>query len=210
MSSAWKYRVLATCPDCDYSREIMWWSTKPQSKRCRSCAEKAKHPEQIERECVICGTTRTLRRSDAALGRGKYCSPKCQAEGYRQTRKGPGNPAWRGGTRRPVEKGAWDARLRRECELCGSKDRIRNHHIIYAQHVRKRGGNEWDPRNAISLCISCHARQHSGTSFRILVCDLPDEFWPFGKELLGDALWDYLARHYDDGNTKLEGLLVNA
>lgn len=205
----WKYTVEATCPDCGGKRNIKWWSTKPQSKLCTSCANNRRYEARVERSCSVCGTVRSLRRSEVDRGWGKYCSPKCQHEGYRRTRKGSSNPAWKGGTRRPADRPKWDARLRSNCELCGSDDRIRNHHIIYAQHVRKRGGDEWDPRNAISLCISCHARQHSGTSFRILVCDLPGEFWSFGKELLGDALWDYLARHYDDGNTKLEDLLVN-
>lgn len=195
------YKVEATCPDCGNTREIVWQSTKPQKRRCGSCARK-KANSIVERSCAACGTTIRIYRSAVARGQGKYCSKQCAG----RSRKGLRSPRWEGHTKK---RAAWDARLRRECEICGDVDRVRNHHIIYAQHVRKRDGDEWDPRNAISLCMSCHSRHHSGTSFRILVCDLPQDFWAFGNELLGDALWDYLARHYDDGNSKLEDLLVN-
>jgi hypothetical protein len=57
--------------------------------------------------------------------------------------------------------------------------------------------------------MSCHSRHHSGTDFRIVVCDLPNRFFAFGNELLGSFLWDYLERHYDTGNVGLKGLVAN-
>lgn len=197
------------CPQCGSSLLAL---AHPNRKYCSDfCANKTfrerSAAKEGKRKCVICGESFLPKSHDRTT-----CSTRCSRLLKSEVKKGFRNPAWKASSRkRPgrSERAAWDASLGSSCLICGSDDRLTLHHIIYKQHVRKRGGNEWDPRNGMTLCISCHSRQHSGTSFRILVYRFPVAFWLFGHDLLGDALRDYLARYYDNGNPKLKGLVSN-
>lgn len=150
--------------------------------------------------CSVCGQSFLPRSTPNKV---KTCSADCKKEGIRRQRWGKKNPNFKGGAY--GDRVIWDSHIKTACVLCGGDDRLRIHHIIYRQHVRKRNGNEWDPRNGMTLCMSCHSRHHTGSSFRISVKDIPEKFFEFGRELLGDYLPDYLMRFYDDGG--LEGLL---
>lgn len=44
------------------------------------------------------------------------------------------------------------------CQHCGSTQHLQVHHIIPLSH----GGARTDPRNLVTLCARCHARQHGG------------------------------------------------
>jgi 5-methylcytosine-specific restriction endonuclease McrA len=69
------------------------------------------------------------------------------------------------------------------------------HHVVYAQHVRLEGGDEWDVRNAMRLCTDCHDRHHSGA--RRLAADvLPPAAVAFAHALLGERAIDYLRTYY--------------
>ena len=69
------------------------------------------------------------------------------------------------------------------------------HHVVYAQHVRRHGGDLNDGRNLLPLCYDCHRRHHNRIAV-IPVTSLPDVAVEFAHELLGEAAPDYLGRYY--------------
>lgn len=115
----------------------------------------------------------------------------------------------RRGTRRYRKAGEWRARVealrdKRQawyevrndaCALCPTTHGITPHHVVYRQHVRRAGGDEWDPRNALPLCEGCHARHHQRVRV-IVVGELPASAVEFANELLGEAAGGYFARYY--------------
>lgn len=80
-----------------------------------------------------------------------------------------------------------------EC-LCGSPA-VHAHHVVYEQHVRRRGGDVADERNLIGLCYDCHRRHHNRVAVLPLSV-LPGEAVDFAHELMGDAATDYFRRYY--------------
>lgn len=81
------------------------------------------------------------------------------------------------------------------CSRHGTAD----HHVIYAQEVRRRDRTlEWDARDALKLCYDCHAAQHSPHGPRLQTVWLRDCNISFAFELMGVAAADYLRRKYDD------------
>ena len=78
--------------------------------------------------------------------------------------------------------------------LCGEPAE-QLHHVVYQQHVRKRGGDLGDERNFLPLCYECHRRHHSRHAVLAASC-LPDAAWQFADELMGEAAPDYLGRYY--------------
>lgn len=77
------------------------------------------------------------------------------------------------------------------------------HHVVYRQHVRREGGDEWDPRNALPLCDSCHSRHHRRSRV-IALSVLPASALEFASELLGAYAFDYLRRYYGGKDPRLE------
>ncbi len=70
------------------------------------------------------------------------------------------------------------------------------HHVVYAQHVRREGGDVFDPRNVMRLCTECHDRYHGNRSL-IPAEVLPPAAVAFAVELLGrERAAAYLARYY--------------
>ena len=47
-------------------------------------------------------------------------------------------------------------RDKRRCATCGRAGRLEIHHRLEVS----RGGAEFDPENAVTLCISCHLEKH--------------------------------------------------
>lgn len=90
---------------------------------------------------------------------------------------GERNPGWRGGTSqnyhpltRTVEWRQWArmVRLRDDytCRTCGlRKTRMDAHHLVSAMDFPER---RFDLENGITLCQSCHAKEHQHTSARVL------------------------------------------
>lgn len=87
----------------------------------------------------------------------------------------------------------------RACVACGGRGDARGlvlHHVVYRQHVRAKGGDEWDPRNALPLCGPCHSAHHARR--RVLpIALLPAGALAFARELLGAAVENYLVRYYE-------------
>jgi 5-methylcytosine-specific restriction endonuclease McrA len=70
------------------------------------------------------------------------------------------------------------------------------HHVVTQQHVRRAGGDVWDPRNAMRLCTPCHGAHHSRQR-PIPYSAVPPDAWDFATELLGrDGAEAFFARYY--------------
>lgn len=185
----------------------------PRNKHGQAC---------VERECSECGETFLVQWSQRHLPRRKTCSIACAAVAKRRNhkdRRGKRNPNYRNGTRtgerdREGER-RWYVALEgvTECQApacpnpAGGVRGLALHHACYRQHVRRHKGDEWDPRNSIALCDSCHMAHHQRG--RVLpLSALRDENFTFAFELMGPAAYDYLRRYYDGEDERLDALLM--
>lgn len=99
----------------------------------------------------------------------------------------------------------------RRCRIpgCPEKGRPHQHHVVYRQEVRREGGDELDPRNALTLCTRHHDRHHTRQE-PVSLLVLRDENYAFARELLGSArAYEYLRRRYAHEDGRLEALLPN-
>lgn len=101
------------------------------------------------------------------------------------------------GRRRRVAKGdreRWMEAWLPWCVICG-RNAEDLHHVVYSQHVRSHGGDEWHPDNALPVCRLCHDAHH-GRARPIPVGALLQQNREFARELLGEAAGDYFDRYY--------------
>lgn len=94
------------------------------------------------------------------------------------------------------------------CIACPRRSAHR-HHVIYAQHVEREGGDLKDGRNLVWVCFSCHGAHH-GRSKPFELQRLPDSCFEFAGELMGPAAFDYLRRRYSGEDLRLDALLAMA
>ena len=92
------------------------------------------------------------------------------------------------------------------CVRCGSRA-VHQHHVTYAQAVRRTGGDLDDPANLLPVCFRCHERHHTRTEpFELGL--LPDSAVEYAKELMGaGAAYVYLRRRYSGEDPRLEALV---
>lgn len=97
------------------------------------------------------------------------------------------------------------------------------HHVVYEQHVLgapaykvltaavDRLRLQFDPRNAMRLCRTCHkGGQHTGKK-RVELKRLSDENIEFAVELFGaPKAYNYLTRHYAGTDPRVEALIVES
>ncbi len=83
------------------------------------------------------------------------------------------------------------------------------HHVVYAQTVRKHGGDIWAPENSMTVCQTCHQRQHEPfhQARRIPLRALTDANYEFARELLGAYAYDYLRARYSGSDPRLDAIL---
>jgi hypothetical protein len=95
--------------------------------------------------------------------------------------------------------------------VCGCGRRSANlHHAVYAQEVKRHGGNLKDRRNLVPMAFDCHGAHHGGSK-RLQLHMLPDPVFEFAAELMGaGAAYEYLRRYYDGSDMRLEFLLAEA
>lgn len=207
-----------TCEHCG-GKFNPWRSTQRFcSKRCAASAPRPQRridPTEplrdrwgrscIEAACAVCGATFLAPRNESL--RRKTCSPACAATLKQTTcrdRFGEDNPNFRGGRRAGVRDRAgerrWRAALTGRCAMCrapgGGRFRLVLHHVCYRQHLRAIGGDEYDPRNALTLCSECHSQHHSRVATLPLDV-IPRQAIGFLVDLLGQERAElYLNRYY--------------
>lgn len=116
-------------------------------------------------------------------------------------RRGIGNPNYQHGYRMGENDRAGTRRFKSPELRCLAPDCLakgeHEHHVIYRQVLRKRGLDEFDPRNAMKLCVSCHSSHHRRGKI-IPTSALLDRHIEYAFEVLGIYAMDYLRRYYDD------------
>lgn len=162
--------------------------------------------------CVTCGSEFQVE----PMCREKYCSRACyerqrprqSPEAVARLRKqmskrvGAANPNYKHGKRSGEKDRAgeerWYAVFAGACQnpdCPGESGPLALHHVVYRQHVERAGGDRWDPRNALTLCGSCHTSHHRRG--RVLnVSALRQGDIQFALELLGDRATGYFQRYY--------------
>lgn len=165
--------------------------------------------------CKFCGKVWEQKECDAAYGKRKYCSvacrnaaPKLTDEGRRavreknRNRRGKDNPNYKNGSRvgyrdREGERRFLSGQSSCQHPSCDGVERsLHQHHVVYRQHVKREGGDIWDPRNAIALCVRCHMTHHRRSN-PLPIAALRRENIEFAEELFGkDAAGEYLLRRY--------------
>jgi hypothetical protein len=71
------------------------------------------------------------------------------------------------------------------------------HHVVYRQHLRTYGLDQWDARDALRLCGICHAAHHARTKV-LPVRALTAKNLEFVFEVLQGEAIVYLRRYYTD------------
>lgn len=158
---------------------------------------------QLRLPCTVCGGL--IPDPGPPSGRRKTCSVACANEAKSRAKAADRNPNFKGDE---AEKIRWRSQAGTACVVCGGDDRLQLHHVVYEQHVRRAGGNPWDPRDSLTTCTHCHTGHHHGVRSRISLALLRDENYAFAAELLGPAAFDYLRRHYQGDDERLERLLT--
>jgi hypothetical protein len=93
------------------------------------------------------------------------------------------------------------------CGCGGARNAL--HHVVYAQVVRREGGDVRDERNLVPVSRWCHAAHHDRRR-PLSLHVLPDAVFEFAGELLGGpAAHAYLGRFYAGGDPRLDALLEN-
>ena len=86
------------------------------------------------------------------------------------------------------------------CPVCGTEGRIRRHHVLTEQAVRREGGDPWDLRNSLwigcEFTCQCHANHHAA-SHKIPLALVSDDAIEFVRDLLGfERALMFFARAY--------------
>jgi hypothetical protein len=125
-----------------------------------------------------------------------------------KAKKGLKRTALKAGSRRRSTPKRWLNAKAKRCALCGRRKGLTQHHVVYEQHVRKHGGDPFDPRDGLTVCLDEHNRHHDGSAWKIPVARLRPDNLQFALELLGDYAADYLARHYDGTPAEIQARLL--
>lgn len=207
------------CDRDEYSRG--YCSTHIQRLRKHGSLENPpREPKRVKNICQGCGCSFETMPSRTR----EYCNRKCWRETnpgrseegkkrfseiMRAQRVGEGNPNYKHGeSRTPYKRelfhsgqiGCQDPRCADpQADVC-------QHHVVYRQHVKRLGGDEWDQRDALALCRSCHMGYHNRRDLPLTV--LRDENIVFAFELMGAAAYDYFHRYYAGSDERVERALV--
>lgn len=194
---------------------------KRKTELARQAMRRVEPKNPVKRVCETCGGVFDAFPYEVRRGRARFCSRTCwngrtvsaeTRERQRRSspdRRGKKNPNHRHGAREGenlrAEKAAFvDPETR--CCMCGRRDRLQQHHVVYRQHIRREGGWEYDPRDARSACDRCHMSHHRRGRV-IPVSKLRPENIVFAVELFGrERARGYFERYYlMDRPERLEG-----
>lgn len=104
------------------------------------------------------------------------------------------------------------ARRQVVCAACGDPDSHWDaHHVVESQWLKKNHHVLWLPNNALRLCDQfsqndCHGL-HTRKLKKVKLRDLLDENIAFAFNIQGPAAYDYLTRHYDGEDPRVERAL---
>lgn len=95
------------------------------------------------------------------------------------------------------------------CHKCGSTKPWDPHHVVEQKKLKAihRKDILWDPRNAMRLCVDCHAN-HTGASDKVPLALLTAANYEFAFEALGGSAFYYLPAHYDGDDPRLSDYLT--
>lgn len=95
------------------------------------------------------------------------------------------------------------AQMQIACAVTGSTGPWDAHHVIESQEVGRRGGDRYEPRNALRLSYLAH-NQHTSAMRSVRLTELRDENVDYAFELMGPAAYPYLIRMYDGTDVRVE------
>lgn len=96
------------------------------------------------------------------------------------------------------------AQRQRCCQMCGSaRASWHPHHVVYAQHLRRAGHPVYDTRNAMRLCVECHASHHN-RSIVIPLVKLTVAHIEYAFLTLGAAADYYLRQRYGGEDPRMD------
>lgn len=96
------------------------------------------------------------------------------------------------------------AQNQRCCQMCGKAGSDWHpHHVVYAQHLRTAGHPIYDARNAMRLCVECHASHHNRSKV-IPLLKLTITHIEYAFLTLGAAAHYYLSQRYGGEDPRLD------
>jgi 5-methylcytosine-specific restriction endonuclease McrA len=91
------------------------------------------------------------------------------------------------------------------CANCPSTGAWHAHHAgVYEQNLRLLGRSQWDPDNALRLCVRCHMAHHHSRSGRLALTVLREENIRYAFDVLGACAYAYLSKRYRGGDARLD------
>lgn len=141
-------------------------------------------PRSINKKAVQCDTCgKTLKRFPSLIHDKNFCNDICYGKWRSENFKGeanpnygnlalvgPANPNWRGGITYEEYCGAWKDRefkyeiRERDGFKCQNPDCRKNSDTLTIHHIDYDKGN-CNPRNLLTLCVSCNARANYNRDF---------------------------------------------
>lgn len=139
---------------------------------------------EVEKKCKHCGEVFLIHPAHVKNGEGVFCDRKCHGEWQSENYLGENNPCWRGGIkpfsdniRRTSLYYRWRrAVIKRDgggCSRCPQVGGILHvHHLVSFSKIVKNFRDKypliavdyisemWDISNGITLCESCHIKEH--------------------------------------------------
>lgn len=192
--------------ECAVCGELFYATPHDVRRGARYCSNACNGKAQRVREdrrCRICRATFTVKPSS----KRKTCGRTCANEAKRQAKLADRNPNYLGDEAAAIR---WRSQAAEACVVCGSDYRPQLHHVVYAQHVRDKKGDPWNPADSLTLCNGCHCRHHAAPNWKLPLSYLRDENYAFAFDLMGPAAYDYLRRRYDGEDPRLDALLERA
>lgn len=168
--AARKKRVNLNCQHCNKKFEVQEWNK--DAKFCSyDCKAKSQASEEIDITCNNC--QKIFKRKEHKIGKNNFCSKSC----VDQFNRGSNHYEWKEHLHDKNLKLAlkqWAVKIKERdgytCQLCGETDRT----ILEAHHMKHRSKFpelQFDFNNGITLCLKCHALQHTDDpkSLRLII-----------------------------------------
>ena len=200
--------VMKTCEYC--KKEFKIHKGRINTAKCCStkCAYKLKTKNALTTtKCKTCGKTFTIKKSQLAQGRGKFCSRKCNAQELIKTQSGEKSTNWRGGLSFEPYCPKFSKDLRRRireffehrCICCGKhetelKQKLSCHHVEYDKTACCTGM----PVHFAALCRKHHATtNHNRERWESMLHRIIDEIYD-GKSYYTKEEYAKLGENPDD------------